>query len=371
MSNNEINEINETSTKENDSTKEKKQKVSFFERIKNFKFSQLRVSFADGIKKLDSSGKVLGLTVAGAVVFMVLVCLAVFFMTVRGPEKVLVPDVEGRELTQALMEMQVKELYPKIQKRYDEKAAGTILSQSPSAGSILKAGTTVTLTVSRGAIVTEVGNYIGETFDKVKLDLSTMFTGSSRHLIVLADPVYKADMAEAGTILEQDPPAGTKISEPVTVNLVVSRGPNFDNTKVPYFVGKSVKDMLSLLSNSKVVVDFTGRKAQNGEKEWAVISQDQSSGEFVPVYSRVNVEITFPAKPEEDSIYGIFEANLADYPYPVEMSLECIEKTGRRYEIIKLNHTGGHFTVPYLVSEGSELILKIAGKEVKRQFINR
>ena len=34
MSNNEINEINETSTKENDSTKEKKQKVSFLNELK-------------------------------------------------------------------------------------------------------------------------------------------------------------------------------------------------------------------------------------------------------------------------------------------------------------------------------------------------
>ena len=178
-----------------------------WQKIKNFNIQDCRVSFIKGMENLQANGRTLFVTIILAVVVMLLTCLAVFFATVKGPEKVLVPEVEGKELTQALLEMQVKELYPKIQLRYDEQLSGTIISQSPSSGAIVKAGTRVNLTVSRGAIVSEVGNYIGQKYDDLKIDLTTMFTGSSRPLILLAEPVYKASLEEAGTILEQEPPA--------------------------------------------------------------------------------------------------------------------------------------------------------------------
>ena len=273
-------------------------------------------------------------------------------------------------MTQALLEMQVKELYPKIQLRYDEQPSGTIISQSPSSGAIVKAGTRVNLTVSRGAIVSEVGNYIGQKYDDLKIDLTTMFTGSSRPLILLAEPVYKASLEEAGTILEQEPPAGTKISDPVTVNLIVSRGPSFDNTAVPRLVGKSVEEMLALLPNLRVVLDFSAHKATKDEKENSVVSQQEFDSQYIENYTRMSVEMAFPVKPKDDLIYGIFETELAQFPYPVAMTVECIESNGQRSQLVALNHTGGHFSVPYAVTEGSELILRVAGKVAKRITIN-
>lgn len=335
-------------------------------KIKNFRIQNCRVSFVNGMKNLEASGHALFTTVIIAVILMFLACLAVFFITVKGPEKVLVPHLEGKELTQAMLEMQAKELYPKLQLRYDEQPYGTVLSQSPEAGAIVKAGTRVNLTVSRGAIVTEVGSYIGLKYDDVKIDLATMFTGASRPLIVLDEPAYKADLAEAGTILEQDPPEGTQISEPVTVRLVVSRGPSFDNTRIPNFIGKSVTDMLALLPNTKLVLDFTAHRAQKDEKENSVVSQQQFDREYVPNYTRVAVEMAFPANSGDDTVYGIFETELAQFPYPVAMTVECIESNGQRRELVSLNHTGGHFSIPYEVSEGSELVLRVAGREAKR-----
>ena len=50
--------------------------------------------------------------------FMFLAALAAFFISVKSPERVMVPDVTGKDLTDALQEMQAKELYPKIRLRY-------------------------------------------------------------------------------------------------------------------------------------------------------------------------------------------------------------------------------------------------------------
>lgn len=340
-------------------------------KVKNFNIQECRVSFNDGMKKLEANGKSLFITIVLAVILMMLTCLTVFFATVKGPEKVLVPEVKGKELTQALMEMQVKELYPKIQLRYDEKPSGTVLNQSPSSGAIVKAGTRVTLTISRGAVVSEVGNYVGSNYDEVKIELATMFTGATRPLIVLAEPNYKADVSEAGTILDQTPAHGTKISDPVTVHLIVSRGPNFENTRIPSYIGKSVQDMINLLADSKLVIDFTGHKALAGEKENSVIAQQEFDSEYVPNYSRVSVEMAFPAKDEGDTVYGIFEVQMAQFPYPVAMTVECVERSGQRFQLASLQHTGGNFTIPYAVAEDSELILRVAGREVKRMIVSK
>ncbi|MDE7383525.1 MAG: PASTA domain-containing protein, partial [Treponemataceae bacterium] len=209
--------------------------------------------------KLQESGKVLGLLVLLAIIVMVFACFAIFALNVKGPEEVMVPEVRGKELAQALIEMQTKELYPKITLRYSDMPGdeGTILDQDPASGTIVKGYSRVSLVVSRGVVVDHIENYVGMNFDSLKMHLQTLFAGSVRPLIVLANPIYKADISEAGTILEQNPPAGTEISDPVTVKLVVSRGPNFDNTRVPHLVGLSLDEMISLASRSKLIFDFT------------------------------------------------------------------------------------------------------------------
>ena len=305
-----------------------------------------------------------------ALIVMFVICWVTFFATVRGPEQVMVPNVEGKELTTALLELQVKELYPKIQLKYTDNPddAGKILSQNPDGGSIVKAGRRINLTVSRGTILDHVENYIGQNFDEVKINLQTMFTGSTRPLIVLAEPSYKADQSDAGTILAQDPPEGTIISNPVTVKLIVSRGPEYENTKVPKITGLDFKALISTIASSKIVFDFTTHVASENEKEGTVTSQEKDPSQYLPNYARVAAEIALPKKQKDDEIIGLFTTQLPNYPYAVEMTLES-SKNGVRNTIVTLKHTGGDVTIPYITEKDSELILSIAGRTVARQMV--
>ena len=320
------------------------------------------------ISALNQNKKPFLLVVILALIVMFAICWITFFATVRGPEQVMVPNVEGKDLTTALLEMQVKELYPKIQLKYTDNPddAGKILSQNPESGSIVKAGRRITLTVSRGTILDHVENYIGQNYDDVKINLQTMFTGSTRPLIVLAEPSYKADQSDAGTILAQDPPEGTIISNPVTVKLIVSRGPEFENTRVPKITGLDFKQLLQTIASSKVVFDFTAHVADSGEKEGTVTSQQELSSQYVPNYARVTAELALPKKQKDDEVLGLFTAQLPNYPYAVEMTLEA-SKDGVREQIITLKHTGGSVTIPYIAQKDSELLLSIAGRVVARQ----
>ncbi len=346
-------------------------KKNLKERIKAFFTKEnLKKNYDEIISVLQQHWKVFLGVVVAAMILMFVVCWTVFFATVRRPEQVMVPNIVGKELTSALLEMQAKELYPKLQLRYTDSPddAGKVLHQNPEAGAIVKAGRRITITVSRGVILDHIENYVGQNFDEVKINLETMFTGSARPLIVIEEPSYKADESPSGTILAQDPPEGTIISEPVSVKMIVSRGPAYENTKIPSIVGMNVAQVLSVISTSKVIFDFTARPAEKNENGGTVVSQDLSESEYVQNYTRTGAVLALPKKSSDGNVTGVFTAVLNAYPYPVDMMLEY-SLNGARMPVVSFRHTGQNVTVPYVVPKGSELILTVAGKTVARQMV--
>jgi len=330
-------------------------------------FSKVKINFQNYMANLQNGGKPLIWTVVITFVVMVIVCLAVFFASVKGAEKVMVPNVVGKELETALLEMQAKELYPKIQLKYSDVPGdeGTILDQSPNGGAIVKAYRRITLVVSRGAVLDKVENYIGQNIDDVRIKIQTQFTGQ-KQLIVLAEPVYKADKAAAGTILEQNPQEGSPIVDPVTVQFVVSRGDSYEQTKVPNIVGKNIDAVYSVMSSSKIIFDFTSHVAASGEKEGTVISEQRFTAELVPNYQRVTADFAFPAKADKDIVYGMFTKKLADYPYAIAVRLDATDAEGQTNTLVSFYHTGLNLTIPYAVPAGTVLTLYVVDKESGR-----
>jgi beta-lactam-binding protein with PASTA domain len=341
-----------------DSEKKDKKKVKI-------DLKKLRVNVSETYDKVQSNVPLYICVCVAAFLIVVMAAVATFFATVKGPEQVLVPNVVGKQLEDALLEMQVKELYPKINLRYSDVPGdeGAILEQSPAAGAIVKGYSRVNLVVSRGVVVDKLGNYVGQNFDDVQLSLQTLFAGQARPLIVLGTPEYKPDLAEAGTILEQDPPEGTEISEPVTVTLVVSRGPNYENTRAPYVIGQTVNDLLQTIARSKIVFDITSHVASDDEKEGTVVNQQTFDSEFVPNYTRVALEMALPKKQDNDNVQGIFTQTVANYPYPVPMKLVAVPTEGDSYTILNFAHPGGLVTIPYSVPKNTTLVLYVVDKE--------
>ena len=369
--------LNEKKAEKNIAKKIARFPSAVFNKIRHFDKEKFKAGCRDAVDALQANGKVLFGTVVLALILMFAVCWTVFFATVRRPEQVMVPNVVGKELASALLEMQAKELYPKIQLRYTDNPddAGKILVQNPDAGAIVKAGRRINLTVSRGVIVDHVGDYIGQNFDDVKINLQTMFTGSTKPLIVLAEPVYKPDTSAAGTVIAQTPAAETPISNPVTVKLVVRSGDNFSNTRIPNIVGMNFSSLLKFLSTSKVVFEFSETDADKAvynskdDSVSVVVSQESSEKEYVPNYTHVKAEIALPRGNFSGKVYGLFTANLPNYPYAVDMTLENVGSDGITETVVSMKHNGGKVTIPYFAERGNELVLSVAGKKTVRKTV--
>lgn len=338
---------------------------------KSFSPKKVRFSFAQSFDHLQSNLPALIIACLSAFLIMIIAGCAVFFTNVKGAEKVLVPNVVGKKWDEAFIEMQIKELYPKINLRYSNVPGdeGLVLEQSPQPGAIVKGYSRINLVISRGVVIDAVGSYVGKNLSEVQMSLQTLFAGQTKPLITLATPSYIPDASEAGTILEQDPPEGSKISEPVVVNLVVSRGPNYENTRRPYVIGQSINDLLQTIARTKIVFDITSHQAGESEKPGTVVSQQTIEDEYVPNYTRVTVEMAMPEASNDDNAYGIFQEKLPDYPYPVPMKLEAYPTEGTAYTIVNFNHPGGNLTIPYEVPRGTTLVLSVADKVEARKLV--
>lgn len=101
---------------------------------------------------LQSAGKSLPLFMFLMLVFMAFITAAVFFVFVKGPEEVLVPNVVGKIWSDALVQLQEKELYAKVAFRYtaSNNDKGLVLSQSPEPSAIVRGYSRVELVISNG-----------------------------------------------------------------------------------------------------------------------------------------------------------------------------------------------------------------------------
>ncbi len=310
------------------------------------------------------------LSLVGVIVLMTVSGLIAFFLALQGQEQTMVPDLRNLELTTALIKLQEKELYPRIALRFsaDPTDRGRILEQKPPAGTIVKAGRRINLTVSRGPAVNQVENFVGQTLEEVKIHLQTLFASSRPLLTVREPPIYIFDRSPAGTILEQKPVPGTEISGLTELVFVVSRGPEQAQVKVPDLIGLSIRDAIMQIEKSGASFTFAMRPPEGRERAGTVVSQMPAAGAVVSPDSPVNILVSRPA-PEKDKVSGILEETLSVFPYQLKVTLTAQYPTGEKEVLMTVQHAGGSFTAPYSVPNNTVLILSAANRELLRREV--
>jgi beta-lactam-binding protein with PASTA domain len=312
----------------------------------------------------------------GLLVFVGIIAASIFFIAVSGAEQTMVPDVSGKELTAALLELQVKELYPRISLRDSQSSwdKGQVLEQDPRAGTIVKAGRRIRLVVSQGVLINTVEDYRGRNVDEVRMDIQAIFAEanvSGLPLLSLKEPLmYEYSDEPPGTILEQKPEPGAGISGPTTLEFVVSRGPENTTITVPRFTGLTVSAALEELGTTGVDFVFTLRPARGNEAAEVVVYQNPPADTPVPANTPIELLVNAPNGLPAGEIFGLFTYALPKNPYPLGVRLEALLSTGERIELVNVLYRGGDFTVPYRLPVGTILILSMLNRELHRETIS-
>ena len=327
----------------------------------------------DSVERFAANNLRLFLAMAGGLLVVVaIIAILIFFVAVRGAEQTMVPEVRGKELTEALLELQVKELYPRIQLRYSQSSRdrGFILEQDPRAGTIVKAGRQIRLVVSQGVMINRVENYIGRNIDDVRMDMQVFVASSGSPLLTLKEPLmYEFSPEAPGTILQQKPEPGTDISGPMRLEFVVSRGQEHVLVTVPQLVGLSLSAALEQIGRAGMVFEFSLREFREGEKGETVVYQVPVAGTSATANTVVDITVNEPAHLADGEVYKLFTYTLPRNPYPLPVRLEALLPSGERVRLIGVDYPGGRFTVPYRLPVGSTLFLSMMNREIHREVV--
>lgn len=319
---------------------------------------------------ISGNGKTIVITSLVMLIIFIAVATLTFFISLKSAEQVMVPNVVGKDLPEALLDLQARELYPRIQLRYSQKAdeKGLILEQTPNPGAIVKGGKRVELVVSQGTVIDTVQNYIGENINEVQTMIRELFTSGSRQYLQIKQPYLTQYSAEpAGTILEQEPAAGTPISSNMELTFVVSKGAQSETTQVPDMTGADLKKIYQVMQRAAVTFSFTANSTPDAAGI-TVQQQSVAAQSEVPVFSPVTLTVSLP-KPKDGMVSGILKTTLAEFPYPFTVSLYAAYPNGDKDMLTSFRHPGGACSVPYTVPEGTKLSLEVLNKEVYTETV--
>ena len=314
--------------------------------------------------------KIIIYTFVGAVLLMIIAGLTSFFVSLRGAEETMVPDVKNESLVDAMLVLQERGISTEIEVRFsaDPALAGKVIAQSPPPGTLVRAGKVMDLVVSRGARIDRIGTYVGRTLVDIRAELRALFATGDQ-TIQIGDVSYVFNEVEAGSVLAQDPPPATDITSITKVDLVVSRGPDVERVTIPSFIGLPFELAISRLAQASIPFVFEIRDAEVDEQSGLVVAQDPEPATEVAMGEFVTLTMTRPAVVPEGFVFGLYDRSLPGYTVSVDLTLEAQFPRGDREVLVAMLHPGVRFSVPYLVPENSALILSRSGQEILRSVV--
>ncbi len=196
---------------------------------------------------------------------------------------VTVPPVEGKELTAAISAIQGAGLTYKITDVTSTQPVGTVISQSPAAGTKIKANVPVVLTVSGTQTSVSVPSVLGQT------PASAGATLSGKGLNVGSQSNACSSQYGQGVVSSQSPAAGATVQPNASVNLVISSG---SCATVPGVVGQSVSAAQSAISAAGLVANTTyDTTCANGAQPGNVDSQNPAANASVSSGTSVTISV--------------------------------------------------------------------------------
>jgi eukaryotic-like serine/threonine-protein kinase len=154
----------------------------------------------------------------------------------KGPQLFPLPQLTGKTLDASKEALNSAEMaLGKVTGKFDEEVpAGTVLGQAPAAGTAVRHGTPVSLTVSKGPQPIPVPDVRGQDQDAAFRAIEA----AGLKAVFADETVHDKDVPK-GAVVSQEPASGT-LTRGQTVTLTISEGPKL--VKVPSYIGKQVRE---------------------------------------------------------------------------------------------------------------------------------
>ncbi|MEY2442669.1 MAG: eukaryotic-like serine/threonine-protein kinase [bacterium] len=220
-------------------------------------------------------------------VALIAVALIIAIVMVAVPGRKNVPSVVGSTISVATQRLHNEGFKVGYVRDNSDKPRNTVVGQSPSGGSSVDEGSTVTLNISDGPLMQEVPNVVG------------LGRRAARRALTDAGFEVQERRVPDGTVaidrvIRQSPPGNSQAARGQTVTLDVSTGPA--QGSVPNVVGKTEDEARAALEGAGFRVTVA-RKEDPAAKAGTVI--DQSPAKGASADRGTPVTITVAAQPSD------------------------------------------------------------------------
>jgi serine/threonine-protein kinase len=224
-------------------------------------------------------------------------------IAIKSGEKVTVPNLVNKSVVEALDILSERGL--ELRKTGSRNSAlipeNYILSQDPIAGTVVKDGTPVSVTISLGSHITIVPDLTGKPLREARVELKRAALRAGR---------FSRLHYQAGedTILAQSPEPGEEVERDTPVHLLLSLGPRPHEYRLPNFVGHPLEKANNLLEAMGLLVGDITTKLDFSYAQGTILDQAPAPGSLVTEGSSVSLVMsTMHGEGEEEARkFGMF-----------------------------------------------------------------
>jgi len=202
-----------------------------------------------------------------------------------GPAQVTMPSVIGKSLEEAQALLERAGFTVTTERVESDKPVGTVVKQSPKAGTQAGSGDTVMLSVSKGMTKVSVPDVTGEDISTARGDIT-----SAGLTVGNVSEDDGTSGKQPGTVLSQNPSSGSSVAKGSAVDLTVAA--QSSGVDVPDVTGTDAATARAKLESLGFNVTSSG--AESSQPEGTVIDQDPASGTTLDAGSTVTIIVAFP-----------------------------------------------------------------------------
>ena len=243
---------------------------------------------------MDKKKKIIIIAAAAAVLILAGIITA-FATGLLGGREIEAPDFTDMTVEEARDYISENELDLRI-KEGDEVISediekGHIVSQDPAGGEMIREGGAIKVNVSIGLGDGTVPDLVGNDRE----DAESLLEAAG---FTLGSVTEQASDEDAGTILSQDPSAGSEAEKGSAVNIVVSDGSKAQ-ASVPFLIGRTVSDARSALSNAGLQMGDISYDYSNTYAEGEIMWQQYDANAQLERGTSVRVRVSRGPEPTE------------------------------------------------------------------------
>lgn len=280
--------------------------------------------FVKKIKDLSTRSKV----IIGAVTALVILGIAFVIYLNTGSDANLMPDLAGRTVDEArelLDDYGVTISDNIVEELSDEYDKGEIIETDPKAGTSIKEGDVISLTVSSGKYIV-LEDYVGMTQSEAEKAIADLSDDVEIEVVIEEE----VSSSPRGEVIDQDKDSGTKLDpndeSNLTITLTVSKG---DYIVVGNYIGMSQSEAEAALK--KLGFTVTIETEESEEAKGTVIDQSYNKGyRFDPDDDR-NITLTISSG-KTYQVRDVFDRN-------INSAKTILENNGFKVRLVDLSNS--------------------------------